>query len=280
MSVSLIRWAGLVLCAFIAGSVAAAEVPYVGQPGLVPIQETVKTIQLDQLAAVPVQHGGRYKPLFSMAMEVSDSIAYSTSFPHGHTPLTSLLDLLFCRSDYDDLPIARVKHTELRRDLALVIPEAERQLLLKDGYITPSRLTSQTVRDELEKLGRLTSKNKAISQVQSAQGMLDPGNVIFQLRLFPVPVGAHDDRWRDPAELGLRHLAECFLRRCAHQRWIVVVVCRTNVEPVADFGRNRNQIALAGSRRISESESTSAVAALASCRSWQMGSHGCGKTCR
>lgn len=202
MSVSLIRWAGLVLCAFIAGSVAAAEVPYVGQPGLVPIQETVKTIQLDQLAAVPVQHGGRYKPLFSMAMEVSDSIAYSTSFPHGHTPLTSLLDLLFCRSDYDDLPIARVKHTELRRDLALVIPEAERQLLLKDGYITPSRLTSQTVRDELEKLGRLTSKNKAISQVQSAQGMLDPGNVIFQLRLFPVPVGAHDDRWRDPAELG------------------------------------------------------------------------------
>ena len=202
MSALMIRWAGLVLCAFIAGSVTAAEASHVGQPGLVPIQETVKTIQLDQLAAVPVQHGGRYKPLFSMAMEVSDSIAYSTSFPHGHTPLTSLLDLLFCRSDYDDLPIARVKHTELRRDLALVIPEAERQLLLKDGYITPSRLTSQTVRDELEKLGRLTSKNKAISQVQSAQGMLDPGNVIFQLRLFPVPVGAHDDRWRDPAELG------------------------------------------------------------------------------
>ena len=202
MSALMIRWAALVLCAFIAGSVTAVEVPHVGQPGLVPIQETVKTIQLDQLAAVPVQHGGRYKPLFSMAMEVSDSIAYSTSFPHGHTPLTSLLDLLFCRSDYDDLPIARVKHTELRRDLALVIPEAERQLLLKDGYITPSRLTSQTVRDELEKLGRLTSKNKAISQVQSAQGMLDPGNVIFQLRLFPVPVGAHDDRWRDPAELG------------------------------------------------------------------------------
>ena len=202
MNVPLVRFACLALCAFIAGWLSAAEVPHIGQPGLVPIKETLSAIQLDRLAAVPVQHGGRYKPLFSMAMEVSDNIAYSTSFGHGHTPLTSLLDLLFCRSDYDQLPIARVKHTELRRDLALVIPEAERKLLLDDGYITPSRLNDQTVRDELEKLGRLTAKNRAISQVQSAQGMLDPGNIIFQLRLFPVPVGAHDDRWRDPAELG------------------------------------------------------------------------------
>ena len=202
MNMSLIRFAGLALCACVASWVSAAEVPLLGQPGLVPIQETLKTVQLDQLAAVPVQHGGRYKPLFSMAMEVSDSIAYATSFGDGHTPLTSLLDLLFCRSDYDLLPIARVKHTELRRDLALVIPQAERQLLLDKGQLTPRRLTDQTVRNELEKLGRLTAKNRAISQVQSAQGMLDPGNVIFQLRLFPVPVGAHDDRWRSPAELG------------------------------------------------------------------------------
>ena len=202
MSVSLVRFAAVALCAFIASWLSAAEVPHVGQPGLVPIKETLSAIQLDQLAAVPVQHGGRYKPLFSMAMEVSDNIAYSTSFGHGHTPLTSLLDLLFCRSDYDQLPIARVKHTELRRDLALVIPQAESKLLLTDGYLTPSRLNDKTVRDELEKLGRLTSKNKAIGQVQGAQAMLDPGNVIFQLRLFPVPVGAHDDRWRDPAELG------------------------------------------------------------------------------
>jgi ABC-type transport system involved in cytochrome c biogenesis permease subunit len=202
MSVSLVRFAAVALCAFIASWLSAAEVPHVGQPGLVPIKETLSAIQLDRLAAVPVQHGGRYKPLFSMAMEVSDNIAYSTSFGHGHTPLTSLLDLLFCRSDYDQLPIARVKHTELRRDLALVIPQAESKLLLTDGYLTPSRLNDKTVRDELEKLGRLTSKNKAIGQVQGAQAMLDPGNVIFQLRLFPVPVGAHDDRWRDPAELG------------------------------------------------------------------------------
>lgn len=202
MSMLLIRFAGLALCACVASWLSAAEVPHVGQPGLVPIKETISAIQLDQLAAVPVQHGGRYKPLFSMAMEVSDNIAYSTSFGHGHTPLTSLLDLLFCRSDYEQLPIARVKHTELRRDLALVIPQAERKLLLDTGYLTPSRLNDKTVRDELEKLGRLTSKNKAIGQVQGAQGMLDPGTVIFQLRLFPVPVGAHDDRWRDPAEFG------------------------------------------------------------------------------
>ena len=180
----------------------SAETPHLGQPGLVPIKDTLSGLQLDHLAAVPVQHGGRYKPLFSLAMEVSDGIAYSTSFGNGHTPLSSLLDLLFCREDYDQLPIARVKHTELRRDLSLVIPEAERKLLLDEGGITPARLNDQAVRDELEKLGRLTTKTKAISQVQGAQGMLDTGNVLFQLRLFAVPAGALDDRWRDPADLG------------------------------------------------------------------------------
>jgi len=190
------------LLVMFSATLSAAEQPHVGQPALVPIKNTLAQVQLEGLAGVPVQHGGRYKPLFSLAMEVSDGIAYSTTFGNGHTPLSSLLDLVFCRSDYDDLPIARVKHTELRRDLALVIPQAERELLLNDGKITPRRINDKAVRDELEKLGRLTTKTKAINQVQAAQGMLDLGNVIFQLRLFPVPAGAHDDRWRDPADLG------------------------------------------------------------------------------
>jgi ABC-type transport system involved in cytochrome c biogenesis permease subunit len=204
MNTARLRWAQplLALLLMFSATLSAAEQPHVGQPTLVPIKDTLAQVRLEGLAAVPVQHGGRYKPLFSFGMEVSDAIAYATTFGNGHTPLSSLLDLLFCHSDYDDQPIARVKHTELRRDLSLVIPEAERALLLDEGKITPKRLNDQAVRDELEKLGRLTTKTKAISQVQSAQGMLDPGNVLFQLRLFAVPAGAHDDRWRDPADLG------------------------------------------------------------------------------
>lgn len=191
-----------VLLALVGGILTAAEQPPLSKSALVPIKDTLAQVNLDGLAAVPVQHGGRYKPLFSMGMEVSDAIAYSTTLGNGHTPLTSLMDLLFCRADYDDLPIARVKHTELRRDLSLVIPEAERTELLDNGLMTPRRITDRTVRDELDKLGRLTAKTKQINQVMAAQGMLDPGNVMFQLRLFPVPAGAHDDKWRDPADLG------------------------------------------------------------------------------
>jgi hypothetical protein len=196
----------LLVLAAVAG---AAEQPHLGKPPLVPVADTLAQVKLDGLAAVPVQHGGRYKPMYSLGMEVADAIAYSTTLKNAtipslkdHTPLTSLLDLLFCRGDYDDLPIARVKHTELQRDLALVIPEAERALLLEKGLMTPRRITDQVVRDELDKLGRLTAKAKQINQVMSAQGMLDPGNVIFQLKLFPVPAGAHDDKWRGPADLG------------------------------------------------------------------------------
>jgi hypothetical protein len=175
---------------------------HVGTSALVPIKETLAGVNLQHLEATPVQHNGRYKPFHSVAMEIIDGVAYSTSFGKGHTPLSSLLDLLFCHSDYEEIPIARVKHTELRHDLALVVPEAERALLLKDGYITPRRLQDQKVRDKLEELGRWTAKNKLINQVRRAQGSLDPGNIVFQLRLFPVPAGPHNDRWRDPAELG------------------------------------------------------------------------------
>lgn len=192
----------LLLALLCCATLTAAEQPHVGSSPLVPIKDTLAQVKLDALAAVPVQHGGRYKPLFSFGMEVSDAIAYSTTFGNGHTPLTSLLDLVFCRADYDELPIARVKHTEIRRDLALVIPEAEKALLLDKGLLTPRRLNDQTVRDKLDDLGRQTTKTKAVNQVLSAQGMLDPGNVMFQLRLFPVPAGAHDDKWRDPADLG------------------------------------------------------------------------------
>lgn len=199
----------LALLVWFVGALSAADQPHLGKPPLLPIADTLAQVKLDGLAAVPVQHGGRYKPLFSLGMEVADAIAYSTTLKNanipltkGHTPLTSLLDLVFCRSDYDDLPIARVKHVELQRDLALVIPEAEKELLLKKGYLTPRRITDQVVRDELDKLGRLTAKSKQINQVMAAQGMLDPGNVNFQLKLFPVPAGAHDDKWRGPADLG------------------------------------------------------------------------------
>jgi len=64
----------------------AAEQPHLGKSTLVPIKDTLTQITLDGLAGVPVQHGGRYKPLFSMGMEVSDAIAYSTTLGNGHTP--------------------------------------------------------------------------------------------------------------------------------------------------------------------------------------------------
>ena len=192
----------LVLCLSI-GLMSAAELSaHVGKPDLVPIKQTLAGVKLQALEATPVQHSGRYKPFHSLAMEIIDGIAYTTSFGDGHTSLSSLLDVLFCHSSYEDKPIARVKHTELRHDLALVLPEVERAILLKEGRISPRRLHDQTVRDKLEELGRLTSKTKAINQVRRAQGMLDPGNIVFQLRIFPVPAGPHNDRWRDPAELG------------------------------------------------------------------------------
>jgi hypothetical protein len=57
------------------------------------------------------------------------------------TPSMDLSTCCFCRADCDQLPIIRVKHVEIRRTISLVVPAAERELLLSnDGSITPNRL--------------------------------------------------------------------------------------------------------------------------------------------
>ncbi len=177
-----------------------------------PIAETVQGLDLRALDALPVQHGGRYKPIHAFAMEVLDGITSQISFAgiadaqssydyRGHTPLTSLLDLLFCRTAYNDQPIVVVKHAELLHDLALVMSAPDRERLARLGRLTPSQVVDEKIQTALDTLGRQTAKTKAINQVQGARDLLDPGRLLFALKLFPLPAGLHD-RWYDTAEVG------------------------------------------------------------------------------
>lgn len=188
----------LLLC--IAGRLMAAEMPHADQ-GLRPIGETLAGLDLRALEALPVQEGGRYKPIHSFAMEALDGINGKTSFGDGHTATTSLLDLLFCRPAYDQRPVIVVKHTELRRDLAQAVPPAERERLVDDGLLTPARLADPAVQTALDALGRQTAKNKALNQIHRARASLDPANLIGELHLLPLPAGPHSDHWRNPLEV-------------------------------------------------------------------------------
>ena len=170
--------------------------------GLKPIAETLAGVDLTPLAALPVQHGGRYKPLHSLAMEVIDGITTKTTLGKGHTPVSSLLDLIFCRGYYEQQPIAMVKHVEMQRDLALSLPENERDLLRNQGLISPARLADDAVQKALDDLGRLTAKTRFINQVRQAHGLLNQGNLVFQLKCLALPDGPHSDRWRGPAAAG------------------------------------------------------------------------------
>jgi ABC-type transport system involved in cytochrome c biogenesis permease subunit len=191
---------GLLLSLSLATAAWSGEAAHLGGEELKPIAETLAGLDLAGFAALPVQHSGRYKPFHSLGMEICDAIAYTTVIAKGHTPVTSLLDLAFCFDAYRQQPIARVKHTEMRRDLALAIPEAERPLLQSDGRLTPARITDRAFIDQLEILGRNTTKTKAVNQVRGALEQLDVGALVFQMRLLAVPDGAHSDRWRNPSE--------------------------------------------------------------------------------
>ncbi len=171
------------------------------EPPLVPIADTLRTVRLDALAAVPVQHGGRYKPLHTLAMEAADGIGGKPVLGPGHTPLSGLLDLLFCHAGYRNQPIVKVKHAELAQDLAVVLPPAEQDLLKREHRITPERLQDPAVQAELERLGRLTAKSKAISQVRTAAFWADRQELLAACRLYPLPAGAHEDHWRAPSEV-------------------------------------------------------------------------------
>jgi len=179
---------------------AAAEMPHADQ-ALRPIRDTLVGLDLHRLEALPIQHGGRYKPFHAYAMEILDGINGRTTLGQGHTATTSLLDLLFCRSAYDQLPIVVVKQVELRRDLAQTLPVAERQRLLDEGLLTPARVMDPAFQRALETLGRQTAKTKALNQVHRARAGLDATQVLTGLRFLPLPAGLHSDRWRNPVEV-------------------------------------------------------------------------------
>ena len=168
---------------------------------LVPIAETLRSINLEHLAAVPVQHGGRYKPLHTLAMEVSDGISGQITLGKGHTSLSSLLDLVFCHESFQHEAIVLVKHAELARDLAVALPAEERARLIDKRRITPERLADIRVQTELARLGQNTTKTKFINQLRFAAANLDQNNLLENLRLYPLPAGPHADRWRGPAEV-------------------------------------------------------------------------------
>jgi ABC-type transport system involved in cytochrome c biogenesis permease subunit len=186
--------------------------------GLLPIAPLLTQIDLAPLAALPVQHGGRYKPVQTLAMELVGGVTGGTpTLGDGHTPLSSLLDLLFCRSDYDQRPIIVIKNAELARDIALALPADARERVADDHRLTPLELGSMPAQDALDRLGRLTAKTKAINQVRIAGSNLDPATLDAALRLIPLPAGPHSDRWRSPSDIApsLAAALEDFRRRAA-----------------------------------------------------------------
>ena len=164
-----------------------------------PIASALSALDLRAFEAMPVQHGGRYKPMHALAMEIIDGLGGPATLGHGHTPLSSLLDLLFCNSAYLDQPIITIKHSELCHDLAAAVPEAERAAL-RDGHISPRRLDDEAVQAAIETLSRQTTKTKAINQIRRAHSVCDTRNLASQLHILALPAGPHSDRWRDPMD--------------------------------------------------------------------------------
>jgi ABC-type transport system involved in cytochrome c biogenesis permease subunit len=219
MARSLALLLGLVAAAAPAGRCAAAEsatdpaavvgaTDLAAHPGeheaattLAPIATTLAGLRMTDLEALPVQNGGRYKPLHAFAMETISAITGSAALPGGHTPVSSLLDLLFCRSVYDTAPLVAIKNPELCRDLAHAVPAEERARLVQDGLITPRRLADASLQAALTDLSRQNAKSKAVNDVRRAYEMLDTGTVIASLAIFATPAGPLSDHWRSPADL-------------------------------------------------------------------------------
>ena len=177
----------------------AREMPH-SEQGLRPIGDSLAGLDLRALEALPVQHGGRYKAFHAFALETLDGINGRSSFGDGHTATSSLLDLLFCRSAYDQRPVVVVKHSELRLDLAPALPPNERERLVRTGLLSPARLAEPGVQAALDMLGRQTTKTKALNQIHRARAALDPGTLMSGLKFLPLPAGPHSDHWRNPLE--------------------------------------------------------------------------------
>ncbi len=151
----------------------------------------------EALRALPVQDGGRIKPLDTFAME-SMQLIYGKSKFEGRNPVEIFMTWVLAPEEWRTKRIFLVRHSGLREGLKL---ENDRQLYTLEELLANDRLglSINSLR------GRLAKKEKLDSYFQAVQKL---GNQIQRFHMIAngsdvrvAPLGGEETRWQSVKDL-------------------------------------------------------------------------------
>lgn len=156
--------------------------------------------QIDWSSArlIAVQDAGRYKTLESFARESMVAMYGKESFP-GLSPLASLMEWLFNRDAYAEIPLVRIKDKGSRIHFSAHLPAEQRLRIVKDGYMTPNELADPQIEARIRELEPQATMVSAMRRARSAQAIVQ--FVDRFIRLVPATSGDQTTPWSTPGSL-------------------------------------------------------------------------------
>ncbi len=154
---------------------------------------------------IAVQDGGRYKTLDSFAREAMQAMYGKESFP-GLSPMASIMEWLFNREAYIDVPVIRVKEKGLRLDITSTFTVDKRQRIVETQYMTPREFAHPDVRQRIRELEPRATMATAIRRARNAEFVAFFADQM--LRIVPPATTDPDDLWHTVDELQVNLPAE------------------------------------------------------------------------
>lgn len=180
----------------------------------------VEAVDVSGFRDVAVFHGGRAKIIDTMAREILISIygkPVYTDMETGQTydPTFTYLDLLFNASYYDQKPLVHIENLNVRRALLSHLPEAEKEIWLRRGRLTPLMLVRDpkireamtSMQSDVNKLAALNQVAVALETVRylpsTAQLVSPPAGSVDWLDVFSLHGGVMTEEGETQATLSL-----------------------------------------------------------------------------
>lgn len=173
-------------------------------------------IEWSQARLLAVQDGGRYKTLDSFARESFSQMVGAEHLP-GLSPVGSLLEWLFNKDAYEDVPLIKVRNAGVRARLVRHMPENDQARIMETKRFTPREIRDAKLNTVLREMSTDPMKKNAVNRVRSAQ--VTARNLDRFLNIIPQPGGDEVAEWFVPQavlpNLADEHFSQLGLDRSA-----------------------------------------------------------------
>lgn len=189
-------WAAALLALSSVPRVLAGDEPYPPSRDAIALD---RAVAWDNIRLLAVQDGLRYKTLESFARESMSALVGREHFP-GLSPVASLMEWVFHRDAYADVPLIRIRDVGIRYHVTAGIANGDaRQRIISTGMMTPREFDDPRVRDRISEIASRNTMASAMNRVGAAAAVAR--RIDDLMAIVPQPGGDAQAPWHAPKEL-------------------------------------------------------------------------------